>query len=275
VLRVPCQRWRGRRLEAGEDALVVEAPLEFQVRGQALAAVLRTPGDDRDLALGFFFTEGWIQSRNDVGSLCLCARLPAAGNEPRAHANVANLIPASTAAPSAPPRPRPGPIVSSCGACGKATLEEILQRVPASHRPGSGAPLRVSARLLAGLPEKLRQRQALFDDTGALHAAGVFDLEGEPIVVKEDIGRHNAVDKAIGAGVRTASLPWSERILVVSGRASFEIVQKALRAGIAVVAAVSGVSQLARDLAAAGDMTLCGFARGQSMAIYTHPGRLH
>ncbi|MBI4583480.1 MAG: formate dehydrogenase accessory sulfurtransferase FdhD [Planctomycetes bacterium] len=267
-------KWVDGVKTAGADPLVIEEPLEFRIRDQPVAAVMRTPGDDRDLALGFFFGEGWISGPAEVGALSLCAGAGGAGHE-SSPANVVNLIPGQGVSMDLSRLARLQPATSSCGVCGKRTIEDILRALPpgaALPQPTAGARLRAGA--LCHLPEELRRRQPLFERTGALHAAGIFTFAGRPLTVKEDIGRHNAVDKAIGPFVRAGSLPLAEHLLVISGRASFEIVQKALRAGIAVVVAVSGVSSLAVDLARTGGMTLCGFARGRSLTCYAHGERI-
>ncbi len=283
---VDCRSWRRPpdsecskgSLNPSTDHLVVEEPLEFRISGRAIATVMRTPGDDRDLFVGFLFNEGWIQSASDIGSVTLCA-----SGEAHRIGNVADLLPAACCHID-PDRPvRLTPATSSCGVCGKRTIEEVLAVVPPLGSAGAlalgsaGAPAgpwRLAARLLPALPAALRNAQRIFERTGALHAAGLFDGAGNLLTLREDVGRHNAVDKVAGAALLEGKLPLSDRVLVVSGRASFEIVQKALRVGIPIVAAVSGVSTLARDLAAAGGITLIGFLRDASFRVYAHPERL-
>ncbi len=253
---------------------MVEEPLELRIGGRAIATVMRTPGEDRELFVGFLFDEGWIQGPSDIGSVTLCA----SGDAHRI-GNVVDLVPSASCRID-PERPaRPTPATASCGVCGKRTIDEVLAAVPllgsAGGAPGAaGGPWRFSAELLPSLPAALRRGQRIFERTGALHAAGLFDGDGRLLFLREDVGRHNAVDKVVGAALLDSKLPLSDRVLVVSGRASFEIVQKALRAGIPAVAAVSGISTLARDLAEAGGITLIGFLRGASFQVYAHAERL-
>lgn len=262
---VPFQKWTGGQTESGEDALVIEEPIEYRIRGQSVATVMRTPGNDRDLAMGFFFSEGWIAGSGDVGALCLGSGEREGGT---GAFSVVDLLPSEGTDISIEVPPRGGPVFSSCGVCGKRSIEEVLRTVTdtAVTSPGD---LAVSPEMVFRLPRELRRQQPLFERTGALHAAGIFDGRGRSLVVREDIGRHNAVDKVIGSRVLRGEVPLREHILVVSGRASFEIVQKALRAGIPMVVAVSGVSQLAVELARQGGVTLCGFARQDSFSTYS------
>lgn len=281
---VPRQRWSKGQRSDGEDELVVEEPIEYQIGGAPVATVMRTPGHDRDLAIGFFFCEGWITGQEDIGSLRLCESKATENASPSPAANVLDLIPSSTASIPTVQSTRAGPVTSSCGVCGKQTIGEILASVPplATGAPPtpkeSGDEMTVQASTIAGLTEELGARQPLFVRTGALHAAGIFTLTGEVVVVREDIGRHNAVDKVIGHCVRKLGLSRDAgpqgHALMVSGRVSFEIVQKALRARIPLIVAVSGVSSLAVDLATRGGVTVCGFSRDQTFTAYTHPARI-
>jgi FdhD protein len=286
AVRVPCERHG--KTGPGEDRLVVEEPLEIRVGGTAIATLMRTPGDDLDLALGFLVSEGWIASKREIGALALCGRGTVEENV------VDLLLPAGTGGPGPSPRPRLLS-TSSCGVCGKRTIAEVLARTPLSRsraerpggagaasggwpaggaggteRPGERARdgFSVAAAVLGRLPDVLRAEQRLFDATGSLHAAAIFDAAGSLLAAREDIGRHNAVDKVVGWGVGEGALPLSRHVLQVSGRTSFEIVQKALAAGIPVVAGVSGVSSLALELARAAGMTLIGFARGGRFTVY-------
>ena len=272
--RTPFRRWDGTTASEGLDSVVVEEPIEFRIADDPIATVMRTPGDDRDLALGFLFAEGWIERPEDVGSLCLCHT--AIPEDPRgdvAGPNTANLIPARTL------RSRPGRagglVTSSCGVCGKERIADVLSTLPPLDSAESDADRwELSLEMLGALPEALRRRQPVFDQTGALHAAGVFERDGTTLVVREDVGRHNAVDKVVGCLFRGERLPLDQQILVVSGRISFEIIQKAARARIRCVVSVSGVSSLAIELAEAAGITLCGFARDGSFSCYSRPGRL-
>ncbi|MCY9785944.1 formate dehydrogenase accessory sulfurtransferase FdhD [Nocardiopsis sp. EMB25] len=249
---------------AGErvDSLVVEEPLEIRVDGVALAVTMRTPGADFDLAAGFLVSEGVVTTAEEVAAIRYCAGATEDG------ANTYNVLDVSLA----PGVPRPDTSLernfyttSSCGLCGKASLDAVRTR---ARWPVEGDGLRVDARTLALLPDRLRSAQRVFDRTGGLHAAGLFTADGEPLAVREDVGRHNAVDKLVGWALHGDRLPLRETVLMVSGRASFELTQKAWMAGIPALAAVSAPSSLAVDLAAEAGMTLVGFLRGSSMNVY-------
>ncbi|WP_116246266.1 formate dehydrogenase accessory sulfurtransferase FdhD [Nocardiopsis sp. FIRDI 009] len=249
---------------AGErvDTLVVEEPLEIRVDGAALTVTMRTPGADFDLATGFLVGEGVVASAEEVAAIRYCAGATEDG------VNTYNVLDVSLA----PGVPRPDASLernfyttSSCGLCGKASLDAVRTR---ARWPVEGDGLRVSARTLALLPDRLRSAQRVFDRTGGLHAAGLFTADGEPLAVREDVGRHNAVDKLVGWALQDDRLPLRETVLMVSGRASFELTQKAWMAGIPALAAVSAPSSLAVDLAAEAGMTLVGFLRGSSMNVY-------
>ena len=245
--------------EARADLLAVEEPLEIRVGGQPLAVTMRTPGHDIDLAAGFLATEGVIGSAADLSQIRMC------------DANVADV----TLAPGTPlpaERLRRNFITTSaCGVCGKESIDAIRVR---SRYDLTADQSQVSPAVLAGLPDRLREAQRVFASTGGLHAAGLFTGDGSLAVLREDVGRHNAVDKVIGWALRARRLPLSGHILMVSGRASFELVQKAAVAGLPVLAAVSAPSSLAADLAEETGMTLVGFLRGNSMNAYTGLQRL-
>jgi FdhD protein len=271
-----------RRYERGSsrletDTIVIEEPFEIRVAHQAFATVMRTPGHDRDLALGFLFGEGVIDGLDDVGALCLCERRPGSpiAEDP---GNTVDLIPAAGRVLTLPGHERSLAATSSCGVCGKQTIAAALERTPppAGRRPRTpGVPWpRWDPRVLVSLPERLREHQEIFTHTGALHAAGIFTGSGEVVVVREDIGRHNAVDKAVGYALARGLVPLDGHVLQVSGRVSFEIVQKAYRAGVEVVAAVSGVSSLAVDLAREVGLVLVGFVRGPSFCVYSGEERV-
>jgi FdhD protein len=275
---VPCRQRSGGADVAGDDRVVVEEPLELRVQGTAIATIMRTPGDDVHLSLGFFFGEGRISSAADVGALAVCGR---PGGE--VEENVIDLLPAAGASIQAmSPPPRALPAFSSCGICGKRTIDEALAARPPPGQPPRSATggeatdddAKFRAGVLLGLPDRLRERQEIFSATGALHAAGLFSAEGDLLHVAEDIGRHNAVDKVVGWALLAGRIPLGGMGLQVSGRVSFEIVQKALRAGAPLVSAVSGVSSLGVDLAERAGITLIGFVRGDSMNVYTHPRRV-
>jgi FdhD protein len=261
--RRPVARVSPRGVVRRPDTLAVEEPLEIRVAGTPLVVTMRTPGDDVDLAHGFLLAEGIIGARSDVVSAIHCA------GEGENTYNVLDVA----LAPGIPlPESRRNFLAnSSCGVCGKAALEDVTQK---TRWPLTPADDPVETALLGSLPDKLRAEQRVFEATGGLHAAALCGLNGELLAVREDVGRHNAVDKVIGWAVREDRLPLSDVILVVSGRASFELVQKAVMAGIPVLGAVSAPSSLAVDLAVETGLTLVGFLRGETMNVYSHPGRL-
>ena len=254
------------------DTLAAEEPLEIRVgaagpgRRAPLAVTMRTPGHDLDLALGFLLTEGVIRDAADVRTAQLCA-----GAETPNTYNVVDAVLDAGVPPPAVDPSRNFYTTSSCGVCGKASIDSVRTR---SRFTVAGAALTVDAAVLAALPERLRAAQRGFDRTGGLHAAGIFTAEGEPVVVREDVGRHNAVDKVVGWAVREGRLPLRGQVLMVSGRASFELTQKAWMAGLPLLAAVSAPSTLAVDLAAEAGMTLVGFLRGATMNVYTGSQRV-
>jgi FdhD protein len=253
------------------DTLAAEEPLEIRVgpantTRKPLAVTMRTPGHDLDLALGFLLTEGLIRSSDDVRTAQLCA----GDNAP----NTYNVVDVTLAAHVPPPDVDPARnfyTTSSCGVCGKASIDAVRTR---SRFPVADDPVTVTATTLAGLPDTLRAAQRTFDATGGLHAAGLFTPAGELIAAREDVGRHNAVDKIAGWALRDGRLPLAGHVLLVSGRASFELVQKASMAGVPVLAAVSAPSTLAVELAEEVGLTLVGFLRGHTMNVYTAPERV-
>jgi FdhD protein len=248
------------------DTLAAEEPLEIRVgpagaRRPALAVTMRTPGDDLDLAIGFLLTEGIIASAADVMTAQLCA----GADTP----NTYNVVDVALAPEVAPPVTDPARhfyTTSSCGVCGKASIEAVRVR---SRHDLTEDTCTVGAATLTALPDRLRAAQPGFAATGGLHAAGLFTAAGDLVCVREDVGRHNAVDKVIGWAAREGALPATGHVLMVSGRASFELVQKATLAGIPILAAVSAPSTLAVDLAAETGLTLVGFVRGQTFNVYT------
>ena len=239
------------------DTLAVEEPLELRVGGTTLTVTMRTPGDDLDLAAGFLVTEGAITSREQLPSMRFCSDTDY------------NVLDLTLTVP--PPTPRAFATTASCGVCGSASVDEV--RTKTSYDV-SGDPLRLDRALLAGLPDRLRAEQKAFDKTGGLHAAGLFSSTGELLCLREDVGRHNAVDKVVGWGLREERLPLRGTVLMVSGRVSFELVQKAWTAGIPCLAAVSAPSSLAVDLASEAGMTLVGFLRGDTMNVYAGAERV-
>jgi FdhD protein len=239
------------------DTLAVEEPLEIRIDGRATTVTMRTPGHDLDLALGFLLTEGVVAKPDDIAGAINCAD------------NVVDVTLRT-------PRPDDAPLrnfftSSSCGMCGKESIDAVRT---SSAYDVSTDPLVVTADLVTGLPVTLREAQRVFDRTGGLHAAGLFDAAGELLCLREDVGRHNAVDKVIGWAVQEQRLPLTGTVLQVSGRASFELVQKALMAGIPVLSAVSAPSSLAVQLAEESGLTLIGFLRGANFNIYAGTQRL-
>ncbi|MGW6143728.1 formate dehydrogenase accessory sulfurtransferase FdhD [Streptomyces sp. NPDC055140] len=250
------------------DTMAVEEPMEIRVGGRPLTVTMRTPGDDFDLAAGFLVSEGVVHSAGDVAGIRYCAGATSDGGNTYNVVDVA--LGPGVAAPDASLE-RNFYTTSSCGLCGKASLEAV--RTSAAWTV-SEDPLRVGPELVTALPDRLRAAQKVFDSTGGLHAAALFGADGEMLCLREDVGRHNAVDKVVGHALREGLLPLRETVLMVSGRASFELVQKALMAGIPMLAAVSAPSSLAVDLAAESGLTLIGFLRGTSMNVYTGAERL-
>ncbi|WP_346132937.1 formate dehydrogenase accessory sulfurtransferase FdhD [Streptomyces carpaticus] len=251
------------------DTLVGEEPLEIRVGGRPLAVTMRTPGDDFALATGFLVSEGVVARADEVARVMYCAGATADGS------NTYNVVDVRLADGVAPPDAslqRNVYTTSSCGLCGKASLDAVrtTARWPL---PLTGGPA-LTPRLLAALPERLRAHQRVFARTGGLHAAALFDGGGELLDVREDVGRHNAVDKVVGRALGAGLLPLADTVLLVSGRASFELVQKAVMAGIPALAAVSAPSSLAVELAAEAGLTLVGFLRGTSMNVYAGAERL-
>ncbi|HLE22486.1 MAG TPA: formate dehydrogenase accessory sulfurtransferase FdhD [Vicinamibacteria bacterium] len=260
--RVARLRQEGR--EEREDRIAVEEPLEIRLGGKSVAVVMRTPGEDHELAAGFLFTEGILAGQEEVDHIAHC-RDPKNPNL----CNVIDVTPKAGLDLSQRGWQRNFVSSSSCGLCGKLTIESVHL-----HAPALDDDFRVSAGVLLSLPERLRSDQAGFDETGGLHAAGLFDKKGRLLLLREDIGRHNAVDKIIGAALLKDDLPLGSRILMVSGRTSFEIVQKALMARIPFVAAVSAASSLAVELAESSHMGLVGFLRGGAMNAYAGANRI-
>ena len=239
------------------DTLAVEEPLEIRVGGQAMSVTMRTPGHDLELALGFLLTEGVVPKPDDIAGAINCAD---------------NVVDVSLRTPLADDAPlRNFYTTSSCGMCGKSSIDAVRTTSPYDV---STDPVVVTADLVTSLPLKLRDAQRVFDRTGGLHAAGLFSAGAELLCLREDVGRHNAVDKVIGWAVQERRLPLTGTVLQVSGRASFELVQKAVMAGIPVLSAVSAPSSLAVALAEETGLTLIGFVRGDAFNVYTGAQRL-
>jgi FdhD protein len=245
-------------LEYQPDDLTIEEPLEIRVGRNVLATTMRTPGHDEELAAGFLFSEGIVRKRDEIGNISM-------SNENAVIVDLAAGVKLKLNSAQ-----RFGTISSSCGICGKSSIDAIRQNFPAIR----STTIRIETETLLSLPGRLREQQGDFARTGGIHAAGVFDLNGNTQIVREDIGRHNAVDKAIGRAFLEKRLPFDRHLLLVSGRASFEIMQKALAAGIPIVAAVSAPSTLAVNFARESNQTLIGFLRPPSFNIYSHIERV-
>jgi FdhD protein len=248
---------------ARPDTLAAEEPLEIRVAGRPLTVTMRTPGNDFDLARGFLVSEGVVAADSDITSIRYCAGATSDGGNTY---NVLDVLLADGVAMPDVSVERNFYTTSSCGLCGKASLDAV-RTISRWHVDRD--PLRLSAATIATLPEKLRAAQRVFDRTGGLHGAALFDESGDLWCVREDVGRHNAVDKVIGWALDEGRLPLTGTTLMVSGRASFELVQKAVMAGIPALAAVSAPSSLAVDLAREMGLTLIGFLRGSSMNVYS------
>jgi len=262
VKRVSILRWeKGRPPRRAPDELAPEEPLEIRVDNRPVAVTMRTPGHDQELAAGFLVSEGLVNSPQQVSRV--------ASHPRNTERNVIGVFLADGVEIDFKSLARHTFVSSSCGLCGKASIEAVRRQFPPIR-----SNVRVNARTLIGLPEKLRGAQTVFARTGGLHAAGVFDLEGNLIVLREDVGRHNAVDKVLGYGFLRGMFPFARHILVVSGRASFEIMQKALAGRLPIVAAVSAPSSLAVEFAQTSRQTLAGFVREDRMNIYAGSRRI-
>ncbi|SKB09136.1 formate dehydrogenase accessory sulfurtransferase FdhD [Aeromicrobium choanae] len=257
------------RSRVREDRLTGEEPLEIRLNGRSLAVTMRTPGHDVELALGYLVSEGVITRREQVRSARYCAGATEEG------LNTYNVLDVQVEADAHVDHlalERHGYTSSSCGVCGKTSIEAVTT---SSAFDVGGDSLRVPAELLSGLPDRMRGVQQVFDQTGGLHAAGLFDgRTGEPLVVREDVGRHNAVDKVVGWALEHEKLPLAGCVLLVSGRAGFELVQKASMAGVPMIAAISAPSSLAVELGEEAGLTVIGFLRGPSMVVYSRPDRV-
>jgi FdhD protein len=265
-------RIRDGAISTRPDTLVAEEPMEIRLNGKPIAITMRTPGDDFALAAGFLVSEGVLAERRELQNIVYCAGATTDGS------NTYNVVDVRTAPDVVLPDitlERNVYTTSSCGLCGKASLDAVRTTARWAIDDGADAPpLRLTPELLASLPDRLRASQRVFDRTGGLHAAALFTEEGELLDIREDVGRHNAVDKLVGRALQNGDLPLSRVILLVSGRASFELAQKAVMAGIPVLAAVSAPSSLAVDLAAESGLTLVGFLRGANMNVYAGEDRI-
>jgi FdhD protein len=254
--------WEDGQIRSASDGLAAEEPLQILANGDPLVVTMRTPGHDIELAAGFLWTEGLIESRDQILSF---------GGPETACERAANTIDVKLSGGVAKPEEPKRNFFSnsSCGLCGKASIEAVRRR--GLRALGSG--FTVDAEILCSLPGKLRARQPVFERTGGLHAAALFNAEGEFEVLREDIGRHNAVDKVVGWALLEGMIPLSNHVLLVSGRGGFEIIQKAIAAGVPIVASVSAPSSLAVELARELNLTLIGFLRGRRFVVYSGEGR--
>jgi FdhD protein len=265
--RVQVIRFGRRAGRPAEDLAATEEPLEVRLHGKPFAVIMRTPGSDRELAAGFLLSEGVIQSHDDLGAVEHC-RHP---DHPDVH-NIVDVYLVGTATENVAKhleQRRNIMTSSSCGLCGRVTIESLRCQTPPLP-----VDTRIRAQIASELPQQLRTRQSVFDETGGLHAAGLFALDGTYCCSAEDVGRHNAVDKVVGTMLFEERVPLRQHALAVSGRASFEIVQKAWLAGIPIVCAVSAPSSLAIELADEAGITLLGFVRDGGFNLYTHPQRI-
>lgn len=261
--------WRRRDGAAShaDEAVAVEEPLEVRVNGAPFAVVMRTPGHDVPLAAGFLLAEDVVRESSEIASIEQCDDV-----EDEARGNVLNVTVVGDAATRLDVRlgeRRQVIATAACGLCGRRTIASLRSRVAAVRGAWT-----VPAEVVLSLPAALRAAQPAFDATGGIHASALCDRDGRVRDVAEDVGRHNALDKIVGRALLEGRLPLDDALLVVSGRSSYELVQKALLAGVPLVAGVSAPSSLAVDLAQAAGITLCGFVRGTSMNVYTHPQRI-
>jgi FdhD protein len=255
--------WNGGEIRTADDCLAAEEPLEIRVSGKPVTVTMRTPGHDKELAAGLLLTEGLIEDRNQIAAIRQAEVLHGPGG---------NLVEVDLAPGAHAPRPSQRNLfaASGCGLCGKASIQEIRRH--GLQRPLNS--LSVTPEVLCNLPDRLREGQTIFGRTGGLHAAALFSGAGDLLEVREDIGRHNAVDKVIGWALLSGLVPLSNCVMMVSGRGGFEIAQKALAAGVPVLASVSAPSSLAVRLAREFDLTLIGFLRGRRFVVYSSPERL-
>src|SRR5271165_2236222 len=268
TLNVRIQRLSADGAQPKDDRVAVEAPLEFQLHHPVLGpepmsfgTTMRTPGDDEWLAAGLLYGEGIVDQASDIEAIETSTRRP----------NVVNVRLRPSVPLEAPAPPRRFSAGSSCGVCGTTGLDAAIARAAATRIPAT-QPIPLS--VLLRLPNRMRTSQSRFGDTGGIHAAAVFDSSGTLLNLAEDVGRHNAFDKLVGMSLMSGDLPLTDRIVLLSGRASFELVQKALRAGVAVLAAIGAPSSLAVNLAVASGLTLVGFLRETHCNVYAHPERL-
>jgi len=275
IKRVPVTRVKDIESEEATDALAVEEPLEIRLgygpatdrKVENVSVTMRTPGNDAELAAGFLFTEGIIKDQGDIAAISHCFVACAENKE-----NVVQVTLKDHVLPNLQNTSRNFYTTSSCGVCGKGSINAI--RTVSSFTQTAGEEISIPMEVLYQLPDKLRQHQQVFADTGGLHAAALFDTKGKLLLVREDVGRHNGLDKLIGAALNENCLPLNKNVLLLSGRASFELVQKAAMAGIRIIASVGAPSSLAVELAEEFNITLAGFLRDRRFNIYNAGPRI-
>ena len=258
-------RWRSGTTAKAPDWVACEEPLEIRVKGEAVAITMRTPGHDEELALGFLLSEGVITGRGDVLEVAHCQQ-----GESALHGNVLNVFLSPRVEFDLEKLKRNVYASSSCGLCGKASIESVRNL----FEPLTKRDRLIEAEKIIKMPDQMREVQQTFEKTGGLHAASLFDAAGNVLMLREDVGRHNAVDKVLGRALVDDHLPLEECVLMVSGRASFEILQKALAGRVGIICAVSAPSSLAVEFARENGQTLIGFLRGETFNIYSHPERV-
>ena len=266
ALQTRITRYRSGAFADQADDLAAEEPLELRIEGQSVAVLMRTPGQDRELAAGFLVSENIVRSPDEIFEITVCGENAADSDE----TNVVNVALKNPARFDAKKFSRNLFSSSSCGICGKASIESIAKQFP----PIDSRELRIRAAVLVDLPGRLSAAQKTFQLTGGLHACALFEEDGTLVAVREDVGRHNALDKLIGHALLENRLPLDHQILFLSGRVSFEMVQKALAAGIPIIAAISAPTSLAVQFAQANNQTLVGFVRGEQMNIYSGAERI-
>ncbi len=256
----------GQAVQRG-DTLAVEEPLEIRLDGESFVVTMRTPGDDVDLVHGLLHSEGIVAGADDVVAARYCE---GTGPDGLNTYNVLDVALATSATPPSADRRRQVVTTSACGICGTTSIDQVVRQ--SCHPLDTG--LQVPMAVISAGPDRLREQQRAFAKTGGVHAAGLMASDGSLVCVREDVGRHNAVDKVVGWAIRQRMLPLGRFVLVVSGRASFELTQKAVLAGIPMMVAVSAPSSLAAELATEAGLTLVGFVRGETMNVYSHPERV-
>lgn len=265
ALQATIARYRNGSFVEKADDLAAEEPLEIRIEGQSVAVLMRTPGHDRELAAGFLVTENIVQSADEFFEITVCGENAAGSDE----TNVVNVTLKNPARFDAKKFSRNLVSSSSCGICGKASIDAITKQFAPID-----STLKISGSLLLDLPARLSAAQKTFQLTGGLHACALFEENGTLLALREDVGRHNALDKLIGHGLFENRLPLNRQILLLSGRVSFEMVQKALAAGIAIIAAISAPTSLAVEFARSNNQTLVGFLRGNEMNVYAGSERI-